>query len=55
MNDEISTKTRISVLIDDEYLQWIDRKIADKVFASRSHAVVYAIKRLIDDERQKGK
>ena len=30
-------KERITVTLDEELLKWLDKKISEKVFASRSH------------------
>jgi metal-responsive CopG/Arc/MetJ family transcriptional regulator len=38
-------KQRISITIDKELLEWLDKKIEDKVFASRSHGIQYLIKK----------
>lgn len=43
-------KVRVSVTIDNEFLQWIDEKIKERVFANRSHAFEYAIKQLMSKE-----
>lgn len=32
-------KERITITIDTELLDWIDKNIDDKVFANRSHAM----------------
>ena len=37
-------KERICITIDKELLEILDKKIKDKVFANRSHAVEYLIK-----------
>lgn len=38
-------KERITVTIDKELLDWIDKKVKDKTFANRSHGLEYLIKR----------
>ena len=43
-------KSRVSVTVDKKYLEWIDKKIEELVYANRSHAFEYAIKHLIDEE-----
>ena len=37
-------KERITITVDKDLLDWIDVKIDEKVFASRSHAFEYLIK-----------
>lgn len=37
-------KQRITITIDKELLEWLDKKIEDKVFANRSHGIEYLIK-----------
>lgn len=41
---------RLTITLDQELLEWIDRKIKAKIFANRSHALEYLIKRKIDEE-----
>ena len=36
-------KTRITITIDKELLDWIDKKVEEKVFASRSHGFEYLV------------
>jgi len=36
-------KERITITIDKELLNWIDKKIKTKIFANRSHAVEFLI------------
>lgn len=36
-------KDRISITIDKELLEWIDKKVSEKVFSNRSHALEYLI------------
>jgi len=46
-------KERITVTLDKELLHWIDKKIDEKIFANRSHALEFLIKRKIDEEGRK--
>ena len=39
-------KLKTSVALDEDLLRWIDGMIKRKVFASRSHAVEYALEHL---------
>ncbi len=43
-------KERISITIDKELLDWIDGKIAAKVFASRSHALEFLVMQKVEEE-----
>ena len=36
-------KLKTSVALDEDLLKWVDEMIKRKVFASRSHAVEYAL------------
>ena len=38
-------KARITITIDRELIEWLDRKVSDKTFANRSHGFEYLIKR----------
>ena len=38
-------KERITVTLDKELLNWLDTKVASKVFANRSHGFEFLIKR----------
>lgn len=48
-------KIKVSHTIDEELVRWMDSEIAKKRFASRSHAIEYALKQLIESERPKKK
>ena len=41
-------KERITLTMDREQLDWIDNKIGRKIFANRSHALEYLIKRRME-------
>ncbi len=47
-------KERITINLDKEFLNWLDQKIAEKVFANRSHGFEYLIKKKmqLEDERK---
>jgi len=47
-------KIQLSVTLDEDQVEWMDKEIAENRFANRSHAVVYAITQLMKSE-QKGK
>ena len=36
-------KERITITIDRELLDWVDRKVAEKIFANRSHGFEFLI------------
>ncbi len=38
-------KERITVTLNRETLKWVDKMIDEKIFANRSHAFEYLIKR----------
>lgn len=44
-------KERITITIDKELLDWIDKKIDEKVFANRSHGFEFIIKRKMEEEK----
>jgi len=45
-------KERITVTIDKELLDWLDKKINDKIFANRSHGLEFLIKRKMEGENE---
>ena len=47
------TKERITITIDRELLNWIDKKIKDKIFANRSHGFEFLTKKAEKDEKEK--
>ncbi|MFA5378337.1 MAG: ribbon-helix-helix domain-containing protein [Dehalococcoidia bacterium] len=44
-------KKQVTVNLDEEILDWIEEKIKDKKFATRSHGMEYAIMHLIREEK----
>ena len=44
-------KERITITIDKELLEWLDKQIDEKIFANRSHGIEFLIKRRIKDEK----
>jgi Arc/MetJ-type ribon-helix-helix transcriptional regulator len=42
----MSKKIKTSIALDEELLQWIDKEIQTRRFASRTHAIEYAIEQL---------
>ncbi|MBI2139330.1 hypothetical protein HYU14_00275 [Candidatus Woesearchaeota archaeon] len=45
-------KERITITVDKDLLNWLDKRIGDKVFANRSHGLEFLIKRRMDDEKK---
>ncbi|MBS3136452.1 hypothetical protein J4401_05840 [Candidatus Woesearchaeota archaeon] len=43
-------KERITITIEKELLKWIDSKVGEKIFANRSHAIEYLIKKRMDSD-----
>ena len=44
-------KRKTSVSLDEELIKWVEQKIAEKKFASVSHAVEYALEQLRKKEK----
>ena len=44
-------RSTTSITIDRAVLEWIRRRIKEGVFASRSHAIDYALRRLMRESR----
>lgn len=45
------TKERITITIDRELLDWLDKKTEEKIFANRSHGFEYLITREMKNEK----
>lgn len=45
-------KIRLQVTIRDDIVKWIDKEVETRKFASRSHALEYAVLQLIENERK---
>jgi len=43
-------KINTSVRMDGEIIRWIDKRIDDRTFASRTHAIEYALRQLMKRE-----
>ena len=52
MTGVLLMKERITITIDKELLDWLDKKIKDRIFANRSHGFEYLIKRKMEDEKK---
>jgi Arc/MetJ-type ribon-helix-helix transcriptional regulator len=48
-------KIKTSVGIDSELLKWVDELVKSKRFASRSHAIEFALKCLMETYKKEGK
>jgi Arc/MetJ-type ribon-helix-helix transcriptional regulator len=45
-------KVQLSVTLDEVQLAWMDKEIEDNRFATRSHAIVYALTRLMKEDAE---
>jgi metal-responsive CopG/Arc/MetJ family transcriptional regulator len=45
-------KERITITIDKELLDWLDKKINEKIFANRSHGVEFLINRKKEEKNE---
>ena len=45
-------KKRITVTLDKELLDWLDKKVEERIFANRSHGLEFLIKQKMDGERK---
>ena len=45
-------KSAVCVTVDRKIIKWISVKVEEKVFASRSHAVEYAVTQLMKNDGQ---
>ena len=43
-------KVQVSVTLNEDKLAWIDKHVNDNRFATRSHAIVYALTHLMREE-----
>ncbi|MEK6946664.1 MAG: ribbon-helix-helix domain-containing protein [Nanoarchaeota archaeon] len=48
-------KERLTITLDKELLDWLDQKIAEKVFANRSHGFEYMIMEKIREKTKEEK
>lgn len=53
MPESLAGKPRITISLDRRFLDWVDEKVNERIFASRSHAIEFAIKRLMEEEKAK--
>ena len=45
-------KSGTSITMDRDVLRWIDNRVKKRIFASRSHAFEYAVRRLMKQGSQ---
>ncbi|MHA1616208.1 MAG: ribbon-helix-helix domain-containing protein [Candidatus Njordarchaeales archaeon] len=45
-------KIKTSIALDEDLLAWVDRLVKSKRFASRTHAIEYALQRLKEREKE---
>jgi len=43
-------KVQMSITLNDDQIAWIDKHVNENRFATRSHAVVYALSHLMREE-----
>jgi metal-responsive CopG/Arc/MetJ family transcriptional regulator len=55
LNMDNMAKKQVTVNLDEEILEWIELKIKEKQFATRSHGIEYAITHLMKEEVNLGK
>jgi Arc/MetJ-type ribon-helix-helix transcriptional regulator len=53
-NNEIMPKIRRSVTLSEETMAWINEEIKRKRFKDVSHALDYAIYRLMEEQKKEG-
>ena len=46
-------KERITITLDKELLSWLDKKIAQRIFANRSHGFELLIKQRMDEANER--
>lgn len=51
-NNEFMTKKRIAISLSNDLLKWVDEKVKDTTFASRSHAIEHALTKLKEAEEK---
>jgi len=49
---EVMPKIPISVTVEKKYLEWVDKQIQTLRFRNRSHAVEYALAKLIELDKK---
>ena len=49
---EMGRKVKTSIALDEDLLLWIEEMVKRKRFASRTHAIEYALQRLREQETE---
>jgi len=49
--DKEEMKERITITIDKPLLEWLDKKVSEKIFASRSHGFEFLINKMEKEEK----
>jgi hypothetical protein len=49
---ELGRKVKTSIALDGDILAWVDEMIGRKRFASRTHAIEYALQRLREQQKE---
>lgn len=49
---EVMPKIPISVTVEKKYVEWVDKQIEALRFRNRSHAVEYALAKLVESEKK---
>lgn len=45
-------KKRITVTLNSEFLNWLDKKVKELIFANRSHGFEFLIKEKMNEEQE---
>jgi len=45
-------KIKTSVAVDEDLLKWVDEMVKTKRFASRTHAIEYALQKLKEEKNE---
>jgi Arc/MetJ-type ribon-helix-helix transcriptional regulator len=52
MNEMVEmTKVRLQVTVREDIVKWVDQQVEKLRFASRSHAIEYALSQLMEAEK----
>jgi len=54
VENEMPPKKRVYATIREDLVEWMDREIEKLRFASRSHAIEYALAKLKEEKEHKG-
>ena len=48
-------RVKTSITMDRAVLEWVRRRIEDGIFASKSHAIEYALRHLMREEKKENR